>query len=165
LVGEVQDALRADVETCDIVLVEPQAGAGHNSVGLGQGDLALGASVGLEAVTVSLDLAEGAIRAQRPCPYTQQRYIPFGLAGSTESNGHPAIWQEDFGLAGVVGLGAEMDFGGVGECAVRSEAVVATVHRGDIVVGGAKAEACYHAAVGDVESEFGFLLGVDMVVE
>ncbi len=145
--------------------MESQSGTGEYSVGFGEVDLSLGASVGLEAVTVSFDLAEGAVGSQRPCPYTQQCHVPFGFAGSTESYSHPAIGQEDFGFAGVVGLGAEMDFGGISECSVRSKAVVATVHRGDIVVGGAKAEACYHAAVGNVESEFGFLLGVDMVVE
>jgi len=43
--------------------------------------------------------------------------------------------------------------------------MVADVHCGDVVVMCSEAEACYDAAVGDVVSDFCFLLGVDVVVK
>ena len=43
--------------------------------------------------------------------------------------------------------------------------MVAEVHCGDVVVVGAEAETGDNAAVGDVVSDFGLLLGIDVVVE
>ena len=111
------------------------------------------------------DFAEGSIRAQWSGPDSQEGNVPFGFAGGAEACGDVAFGEENFGLAGVVGLGAELDLDGVGQLAVGGEAVVANVHCGDVVVLCSESEARYYAGVGDVKSEFRFLLGVDVVVE
>lgn len=65
----------------------------------------------------------------------------------------------------MVCLGAETHVDGVGEFALRGKPVVADVHRGYVVVLCAKAQAGYHAAIGHIVSNLGFLLRIDAVVK